>query len=70
MAAPVAASALANQTAAPALIEEARLYCYDRYSGRFLHWGACGYRRHYVYRRHYYYRPHYYRRHYYRRYYW
>ena len=53
-AAPVAASSLASQTAAPDLTEKTRLYCYNRYSGRFLHWGPC-YRRHY-----YYYRPHYY----------
>ena len=69
-AAPVAAASLAHQTAAPDLTEKARLYCYNRYSGRFLHWGACGYRRHYYYHR-YYWRPHYYHRHYWhRRYYW
>ncbi len=62
-AAPIAASPLAHQTAAPDLTEQARLYCYDRYTGRFLHWGPC-YRRHYVYRR-YYYRPHYYHRYHY-----
>jgi hypothetical protein len=58
---------------------EVRLYCYNRYSGAFLHWGPCardrwryGYRpywhRHYYYRpywrRHYYYRHYYYRRRY------
>ena len=21
---------------------DARLFCYNRYTGRFLHWGACG----------------------------
>jgi hypothetical protein len=68
-AAPVAAFPLANQTAAPDLLEKTRLYCYNRYTGRFLHWGPC-YRRHY-YRPRYYYRPHYYRRHYWhRRHYW
>jgi hypothetical protein len=58
-AAPVAASSLANQTAAPSLTEKARLYCYNRYTGRFLHWGPCG---------GYYYRPHYWHRHYWRHY--
>ena len=29
-------------------VEQARLFCYNRYNGRFLHWGSC-YRR--VYRR-------------------
>jgi len=63
-AAPVAASILAKQTAAPDLTEPARVYCYNRYTGRFLHWGPC-YRRHY-YRPRYYYRPHrHWRRHYY-----
>jgi hypothetical protein len=23
------------------LVQEARVYCYDRYSGRFKHWGPC-----------------------------
>ncbi|MBB4196247.1 hypothetical protein CCR94_12215 [Rhodoblastus sphagnicola] len=69
-AAPVAALSLANQTAAPDLTEKTRLYCYNRYTGRFLHWGPC-YRRHHYYRRHYYYRPHYWhRRHWHRHYYW
>jgi hypothetical protein len=68
-AAPVALSTLARQTAAPDLTEKARLYCYNRYTGRFLHWGPC-WRRHYYYRPHYYWRRHYYRPHYYRRHYW
>ena len=29
-------------------VEQARLYCYNRYTGRFLHWGPC---RSYYYRR-------------------
>jgi hypothetical protein len=61
--APISASSLAAQVAATSPIEKIRVYCYNRYTGQFLHWGACGgYRRHY-YRRPYYYRP--YRRHYY-----
>jgi hypothetical protein len=49
-------------------LTEARVFCYNRYTGRFLHWGPCGgyYRPHYYYHR-YYWRPHY---HYYHRYYW
>lgn len=48
-----------SAVSAPApIVEQARLYCYNRYSGRFLHWGPCGGG---------YYRP-YYRRNYYRRY--
>lgn len=23
-------------------VEDARVFCYNRYSGRFLHWGSCG----------------------------
>jgi hypothetical protein len=65
-AAPIAASSLASQAAAPSLTEKARVYCFNRYTGQFLHWGPCGgYRRHYYYRPHYYYRRHFYRRHYY-----
>jgi hypothetical protein len=65
-AAPVAASSLAAQVAAPSLTEKTRLYCYNRYTGQFLHWGPCGgYRRHYY--RPYYYHPHYYHPHYYHR---
>ncbi len=24
------------------LVQDARVYCYNRYTGRFLHWGSCG----------------------------
>jgi hypothetical protein len=31
-------------------VQDSRLYCYNRYTGRFLHWGPCGgYRRPRVY---------------------
>lgn len=42
------------------LLSDVRVFCYNRYSGRFLHWGSC--RRRVV--RYRYYRPryHYYRR--------
>lgn len=26
-------------------LQDSRVFCYNRYSGRFLHWGSCGYRR-------------------------
>jgi len=62
--APIAPASLAAQAAATSPIEKTRLYCYNRYTGQFLHWGPCGgYRRYYYHPRHYYYRP--YRRHYY-----
>jgi hypothetical protein len=61
-AAPIAASSLGAQVAAPSLTEKTRLYCYNRYTGRFLHWGPCGGYRRYYYRPRYYYRRHYYRR--------
>lgn len=40
----------AREDAAP--IEEARVFCYNRYTGRFLYWGHCRrtVRRHYAYR--------------------
>ncbi|HUO53823.1 MAG TPA: hypothetical protein VMU18_03710, partial [Rhodoblastus sp.] len=60
--APVNPSVLASQAAGPGLVEKTRLYCYNRYTGRFLHWGPCGGYRHYYYRPHYYYHPHYYYR--------
>jgi hypothetical protein len=63
--APVAPASIAAQAAATAPIEKARLFCFNRFTGQFLHWGACGgYHRYYrPYRRHYYYyrpRPRYY----------
>ncbi|WP_294535906.1 hypothetical protein [uncultured Rhodoblastus sp.] len=73
-AAPVAASSLAAQVAAEPPIEKTRLYCFNRYTGQFLHWGPCGgYRRTYYRPVYHYYRPVYrsyrpvYRRHYYHR---
>ena len=66
--APISAASLAAQAAASSPVDKVRLYCFNRYTGQFLHWGPCGgYRRvyyrpvyHYyrpVYRRHYYHRP-------------
>ncbi len=40
-------------------LHKARLYCANRYTGRFLYWGRCGHRHiyyHHYYRRHYHYR--------------
>jgi hypothetical protein len=65
-AAPANGSAIADALKSNSLIQDARLYCYNRYTGRFLHWGPCGgYHRHYYhpYYRHYY---HPYHRHHYR----
>lgn len=33
------------------LLQDVRVYCYNRYTGRFLHWGYCGSRRPVYYRR-------------------
>ncbi len=37
------AGALSNDTS-ESLVQDARVFCYNTYSGRFLHWGGCGYR--------------------------
>jgi hypothetical protein len=54
---PTMGASVGNAFKSGSLVQEARVYCYNRYTGRFLHWGSCGgYRRHYhYYRRHYYY---------------
>jgi hypothetical protein len=49
-AAPANGSAIPAAVATNPLVQQARVFCYNRYSGRFLHWGSCG--RRYV--RHYY----------------
>ena len=66
--APIAVSSLAAQVAASSPIEKTRLYCFNRYTGQFLHWGPCGgYRRVYYRPVYHYYRPVYRRRYYYHR---
>lgn len=45
--APVDASAIKAAADAASPVEQARVYCYNRFSGRFLHWGSCG-GRHYA----------------------
>jgi len=60
-AAPVNGAVIGDAFRASIPTDQVRWYCYNRYSGRFLHWGRCGHRhyyrpwrRHY---RHYYHRP-------------
>ena len=57
-AAPTAAGGLGPAAHDNSLVEPVRIYCYNRYTGRFLHWGSCGG----GYRRPAYRRPVYYRR--------
>jgi hypothetical protein len=52
-AAPINGAAILDVLQMAPLVQKARVFCYNRYTGRFLHWGYCG-RRHYVRR---YYRP-------------
>jgi len=70
-AAPTFGGSLASQLKDNGAVQDARVFCYNSYTGRFLHWGPC-YRRHYYrpYYRRYYYRPHYWHRRHYHRYYW
>jgi hypothetical protein len=64
MAMPTVGDVLSSAVESP--VTEARVFCYNRYTGRFLHWGYCGggYYRPY-WRRRYYYRRRYWRRRYY-----
>jgi hypothetical protein len=41
-AAPLNGAAIPRMAPSAPAVEEARLFCYNRYSGRFLHWGPCG----------------------------
>lgn len=40
---PAAAPGVSTQSDAKSDIQDTRTYCYNRYSGQFLHWGSCGY---------------------------
>lgn len=51
-AAPVSPLGASNPLAENPLLQDVRIFCYNRYTGRFLHWGPCYRRR--VYRRYYY----------------
>jgi hypothetical protein len=46
--APVIGAGVPRQSPADNLIQDARLYCYDTHTGRFIHWGACGHGGHHV----------------------
>lgn len=46
---PTAGPGLGGLAEGNPLVEQARVFCYNRYTGRFLHWGHC--RRRPVYRR-------------------
>ncbi len=35
-------AAISDGVESSTTVEQARVYCYNRYSGRFLHWGSCG----------------------------
>lgn len=41
IAAPASGSAILDALKATSPIQDARVFCYNRYSGRFLHWGHC-----------------------------
>ena len=41
MAMPTIENPLVGATDSSPLIQDARVYCYNRYTGRFLHWGSC-----------------------------
>lgn len=45
MALPVNPGAIAGAAGDLSQVEKARLFCYNRYTGRFLHWGRCAPRR-------------------------
>jgi hypothetical protein len=64
-AAPVNGAAMHDALKTDSMVQDARVYCYNRYSGRFLHWGPCGgYWHPHYYHRYYYHRYHYHRYHY------
>lgn len=42
--APANGGGLGPAVHADPLVQDARVFCYNRYTGRFLHWGYCGYR--------------------------
>lgn len=56
-AAPMNGAPIIQSLNAGSMVQKTRVYCYNRYTGRFLHWGSCGGHRRY-------YHPHYYRPHY------
>ena len=49
-AAPVNGAAILGAVEATSPVQDARVFCYNRFTGRFLHRGSCGFVRHRVYR--------------------
>jgi hypothetical protein len=41
MGAPANGSAIVGAVEETSPVQDVRLFCYNRYSGRFMHWGAC-----------------------------
>lgn len=41
LAVPISGSAMQDAVQATSSVQQARLYCYDRNTGEFLHWGPC-----------------------------
>jgi len=41
IAAPISGAGIHNALKTDSMVEKARLYCYNRYTGAFLHWGPC-----------------------------
>jgi hypothetical protein len=41
-AAPASGAIIAKALKTTAPVQDVRLYCYNRYTGQFLHWGPCG----------------------------
>ena len=48
---PTHSHAIGEAAKSSSAIEDVRLYCYNRYTGQFLHWGPCYRHRYYYYRR-------------------
>ena len=42
LAAPIDAGSIARSAQAANPVEQVRLFCANRFTGRFLHWGGCG----------------------------
>ncbi len=40
-AAPASGAPIVDVLKSTSMVQQARVYCYNRYTGRFLHWGSC-----------------------------
>jgi hypothetical protein len=49
---PMNAAKVGDSVKAETPVQDVRLYCYNRYTGQFLHWGPCGGYYHYGYWHH------------------